>query len=93
MAALRIEPYCDGLLLTGLETAPEEREKGYATQLLSAVLEYLRVSSKSIVYSHVIKNNPASLAVHKKCGFVKHLDYAVYVDDSVSQNAYTLICK
>ena len=37
VSALRLEPYEDGLLLTSLETAPEQRRKGYAEKLIRAV--------------------------------------------------------
>lgn len=68
-AALRLEPYRDGLLLEALETKPDARRKGYATALLRSVLDHLRTTPYNKVYSHVAKNNVASLTVHKKCGF------------------------
>lgn len=90
VSALRVEPYGDGLLLEGLETAPEERRKGYAVSLVCSVLSYLKEQNTVQIYSHVDKTNLASLALHKACGFCKILDHAVYVDGSVSHNAYTL---
>lgn len=90
VSALRIEPYKDGFLLTGLETAPEVRGKGYATSLTGAVLSELAKKGSVSVYSHVGKRNTSSVAVHKACGFQKHLDHAVYLDGSVSTDAYTL---
>ena len=86
MSALRLEPYEDGLLLEALETAPAQRRKGYAEQLIRAV--QAQFSEK--IYSHVSKKNVASLAVHEKCGFRQVLDYAKYIDGSVSRTAVTL---
>ena len=86
ISALRLEAYRDGLLLEALETAPEYRKKGYAFRLVEAVKE--QFSEK--IYSHVSKRNTASLRTHEKCGFVKVLDHAVYVDGTVARNAYTM---
>ncbi len=92
-AALRIEPYRDGLLLTALETAPRLRGKGCATALLRHTLAYISETSSLPVYSHVKKSNKASLAVHKKCGFQIVLDHAVYLDGSVFTDNYSLCHK
>ena len=86
LSALRLEPYKDGLLLEGLETAPAFRKQGYATRLIQAVQQKLPEK----IYAHVHKRNKASLAVHQKCGFQVLYDYARYIDGSVASNAYTL---
>lgn len=88
-AALRLEPYRDGLLLEGLETAPEARRKGYATKLLSYVLSHLQDCEFSYVYSHVHKRNLSSVSLHKKIGFQIISDMAVYIDGTVTQQSYT----
>ena len=88
VAALRLEPYEDGLLLEALETHPKERRRGYATALLKAVLERF----PQMIYSHVGKRNVASLKVHEKCGFRIIKDHARYIDGSVNTNAWTLCC-
>ena len=87
VSALRLEPYRDGFLLTALETAPEHRGRGYAQKLLMGVME--QVDGK--IYSHIDNRNRASLAVHKACGFEKILDYAAYLDGSVSTRAGTYL--
>lgn len=87
VSALRTEPYQDGYLLEGLETSPKQRRKGYGHKLLQGVLQ--QITGKP-VYSHVGKNNAASLALHRDCGFGQVLDFAVYIDGSVSQSAVTL---
>lgn len=89
-AALRMEPYLDGLLLEALETAPEARGKGYATALVEAVIAKLREHGSIPVYAHVSKKNPASLKVHRNCGFEIVKDHAAFVDGSVSNDTCTL---
>lgn len=92
VSVLRMEPYRDGYLLTGLETHPGHRGRGNATLLLSAVLEHLQKEAPKPVYSHVHKRNLRSLAVHQKCGFTPIHDHAVFLDGSVSHNSYTFCC-
>ena len=93
VSVLRVESYHDGLILTGLETAPEARGKGYAKALVNAVIRYLMDSAYTVLYSHVRKDNSISMSVHKDCGFVKIKDHAVYLDGSVSCDAVTLMCQ
>lgn len=92
-AALRLEPYKDGLLLEALETAPENRRQGHAFALINAVLSNLCRGKYKIVYSHINKRNLPSLGVHKKCGFTKISDSATYVDGTVTHRAYTMVFK
>lgn len=87
VSALRLEPYRDGLLLEALETAPEQRQRGYAKALMQAVLEQM---GNQKIYSHVGKHNIPSLRTHEACGFWKTLDHAVYADGSVNQRSFTL---
>lgn len=87
VSALRLEPYRDGLLLEALETAPELRRRGYAAELIRAVLA--TVGDKP-VYSHVSKRNTASLKTHASCGFQRILEHAACIDGSVLQNQCTL---
>ena len=86
VSALRLEPYRDGWLLEALETAPDHRRKGYAKELMHAVLDEM---GHVIVYSHVSRRNEASLRTHYACGFQKHLDHVVYLDGSVTNRAVT----
>ena len=83
VAALRLHPYGDGLLLEALETRPEYRRRGYAERLIKAVQMEFQPQK---LYSHIGHKNAASIAVHLKCGFVKIADTARYLDGSV--NAY-----
>lgn len=90
VSALRMEPYRDGVLLTGLETAPEQRRRGYAKALIRAVLA---ARNHGKVYSHVSKRNQASLGTHAACGFQKILDHAVYADGSILTSSVTLLAE
>ena len=92
-AAVRFGPYKDGLLLHSLETAPDDRRRGYAYQLIIQALAYLRTSGCKVVYSHINKRNKPSLMLHKKCGFEIISDSATYLDGTVTQYSNTLrIC-
>ena len=90
ISALRLEPYRDGLLLEALETAPDCRQRGYALRLIQEVQRLLEGQGSVRIYSHVSRNNTASMKTHRKCGFEKHLDYAAYIDGSVDRRADTL---
>lgn len=89
-AALRMEPYLDGFLLEGLETAPDCRRRGYAVLLVQSVLDGLPENGQKI-YSHVARDNAASLAVHRKCGFRKILAYARCIDGSILPEMITML--
>ena len=88
-AALRLEQYLEGKLITALETHLEARQRGYATQLI----ENLKLCVAEPLYSHVEKSNAPSLAVHEKCGFIIQEDKAIFLDGSTHLDYYTLILK
>ena len=90
VSALRLEPYKDGLLLEGLETAPAARQKGYAAALIRSVQDYLKQQGPVKLYSHVNKRNMASLKTHETCGFSLISDHAVYINGSVDYRCCTL---
>lgn len=90
VSALRLEPYQDGWLLEALETAPEERQKGYAAALVQALTAWCRECGRIPVYSHISKKNKASLRTHEKCSFIRILEHAVEVDGSVYTSACTM---
>ena len=87
-AALRIEPYADGYLLTGLATAPTHRRMGYGTKLLRHCISLL--PKGSVLYSHVDKQNLASMAFHEKNGFQIIADGAQMLDGSYHRDHWTL---
>lgn len=86
VAAMRVEPYRDGYLISCLETAPQYRRKGYASALIRAVIS----DTPGSYYTHVDKKNKPSLRLHKNLGFQIHLDHAIYIDGSVYTNSFTL---
>lgn len=91
VSALRLEPYRDGLILSALETSPEERGRGYATQLIQNVQSVIRNLRTNVLYSHVNKRNRISLNIHIRCGFCVISNYATYLDGSVDDRSYTLL--
>lgn len=91
LAAVRVEPYLDGFLLSGLETAPNARNRGCATNLLQGVQSKMKEFGIYRLYSHVCKDNPASIAVHQKCGFRKISDESEYIDGTKDDRAYTYL--
>lgn len=91
VSALRMERYQDGWLLSGLETIPAERQKGYAASLILSVLCLAEQDGYIRVYSHVKKNNRASLHLHSRCLFRIAQEYAVLIDGSVSSEYVTLV--
>ena len=88
-AAARLEPYRNGQLLAGLETAPDLRRRGYGQKLLLAILESL--PQGTVLYSHVDKHNEASLALHSKTGFQRISESAVYIDGSADSRCCTFV--
>ena len=91
VCALRIEPYQDGLLLSGLETVSNLQNRGLAEMLIRSVLD--RTDPGTAVYSHVYRRNAASMHVHKKCGFQTFLDHAVLLDGTRDAGSDTLIYR
>ena len=90
VSALRLEDYEDGVLLEALVTAPGQRRKGYASELLREAANYLQGRAPVRLYAHVAKKNTASMKTHLSQGFRQCLDYARYIDGTVSQNTVTL---
>ena len=90
VSALRCESYKNGYLLTALETAPDRRDKGYATALLKAVLGYIETGS---IYVHIHRDNIASVTIHLRCGFTKIKSGACLLDGSYSAEYDTYLLK
>ena len=91
LCAARLEQYKDGFLVEGIETRPTERRMGYASLVLSGLLKHIKENMKACVYSHVKKNNKASLALHKSCGFEVISDAALLIDGSFSREYQTMV--
>lgn len=88
IAALRLESFQDGLLLEALETCPDQRGRGYAKKLIRAVIGTLSTGTR--IYSHVSKDNRASLATHTACGFVQIMEHGVEPDGTIDQWVVTM---
>ena len=70
VSALRVSKIQTALYyLEALETRPDKREKGYATLLLSGVVDSLKKRGPFLLCDCVSKQNSASLHVHQRCGF------------------------
>ena len=93
MAALRVEPYDDGVIFAGLETKPAARGNGYATNLVRTTVQHCGNIGIHKIYSHVDKKNTISLAVHRACGFERIGETAAYVDKSIVPSSCTLYIK
>ncbi len=92
LSALRIEQYCDGLLVTWLETDPDFRRKGNGRRLLISTIRELKNNSALKIYAHIHKGNHASIALHLSCGFEKISNSAKLLDGSVLPNMQTYCC-
>lgn len=88
-SALRLERYRDGLLLTGLETVADLRQKGYASKLMRSVIEYCESNALLPIYSHIANSNIASIKTHVNNGFKVISDCAVFLDGSVNHRSKT----
>lgn len=69
VSALRLIKNEDFYFIEALETAPEQRRKGYASKLIKMLLQELE-DEHVVIRSNVRKTNIASLVTHQKCGFV-----------------------
>ena len=88
-AALRLEQYCDGLLITALEVPAAARRRGVATRILGAVQTCCRETGTGPLYSHVDKENLPSLRVHEKCGFSVIAEESVFLDGTIRKDHVT----
>lgn len=93
VSALRIEPYRDGALISGLATCPKYRKRGYAYHLVESTVDYLRECGIKRLYSHIRNDNIPSIKVHEKCGFVKIKDTASFIDSSADIYSGTYLLK
>ena len=55
--------------LFDLATTPEQRNKGYGTQLVAAMLDYARQNGARCAYLQVVNTNQAALHLYAKFGF------------------------
>ena len=89
VSALRLWSFPDGQLLEGLETKPGQRRRGYAASLIRAVQELSPAGTR--IYSHVSRDNTASMRLHESCGFRVIRESARRLDGTVSTRSVTLL--
>lgn len=92
VSALRLYQIEDNFYyLEALETDPNYRRKGYATQLLTTVINELKSKGTFKICDCVGKKNTASLNTHKKCGFsiVSENGYD-YLQQEIDDHCYGL---
>lgn len=78
--------------LEALETRPDCRRQGYAAKLINAVLAELKGQGSFIMRDCVSKTNTASLATHKKCGFVIDAEDGYdYLNGGVNERHYGML--
>ena len=90
---MRVEPYRDGVLITGLETHPSCRCSGYASMLMEQTRDYLLDNGVTKIYSHIRNDNLPSIRVHRKCGFIKIQDTASFLDHSADIHSGTYLLQ
>lgn len=96
ISALRIRSFEDFYYLEALETAPIHRRKGYAVSLITQVCGYLaeETGKEIVIRDCVSKNNQASLAAHKKAGFVIETEQGIdYENGSKPDDHYGMILR
>lgn len=86
-SVLRLEKYLEGYLIQSLQTQSQSRRKGFALKLMTAVLD--DHPKGTVFYSHVKKDNLASMQLHLRCGFQVHSDIARLLDGTVTNRYVT----
>lgn len=75
--------------IEALETHPDYRKMGYASRLLSCVLNMLKKQGSFTVCDCVGKKNTASISTHLKCGFVISNDVGYdYLQEQADDRSY-----
>lgn len=90
VSALRLEPYRNGLILSGLETAVVFRRHGFAGALVDAVIAEF---GDAWIYSHINHGNHPSRAIHLRRGFRQISECAVFLDGSATDRTGTYLYK
>ena len=93
VSALRLTELDGFYYLEALETPPKQRKMGYGARVLKETIEFLAKRGPVVIRDSVKKDNLASLATHRKCGFVIEHENAIYYLDNnrVDMDHYGLI--
>ncbi len=94
VSALRLYFVREGFYyIEALETHPDYRRRGYGARVLSETLKVLEKTGPFEVHDCVSRTNEASLATHRKCGFVIDSDVGVnYLSGKRNERAYGMRC-
>lgn len=94
VSALRLTRIDDFCYLEALETAENHRKEGCAVRLMGEVIDLLRTRGTVEIRSNVDKENTASLATHKKCGFIVAEENGVnYISGTQSSYVYGMLYR
>lgn len=89
VSALRLYALEDCYYIEALETHPDYRRRGYGSALMDLVIGHLGRFGSFVLRDCVSKKNEASLATHRKCGFVIDSDPGKdYLDGSTNDGDY-----
>lgn len=92
VCALRLTKLDGFYYMEALETAPEQRQKGYASKLIKEVIKFVKQNGETSIRSNVNKTNDASLATHKKCGFEIVEENGInYISGEQRNNVYGML--
>lgn len=92
VSALRLTKLDSFYYLEALETGEAHRRKGYGAKLICEVISALRQHGPVTIRSSVYKKNTASLATHKKCGFVIDEENGTnYLNGDRYENGYGML--
>lgn len=92
VSALRLTPVEDFYYLEALETAPKQRKMGYGTRVLQETIRHLQKQGPLTIRDNVKKDNLASLATHRRCGFrIEHENAINYLNGETKADCYGLI--
>ena len=86
VSAARLNKINDFYYLEALETPPQYRKKGYASELLNEMITHLHQQGSVDIRDCVSKTNTASLATHKKCGFFIAEENGIYYPSNTVNN-------
>lgn len=79
--------------IEALETRPEDRGKGYGTQLLREMIARLEQDGPVTLRSEAGKNNAASLRAHMKAGFRRWAEQVTEADGSVNDRLCAMVYR
>lgn len=92
VSALRLTQLDGFYYLEALETPPKQRKMGYGARVLKETIELLAQRGPVVIRDSVKKDNLASLATHRKCGFRIEQEEAVnQLSGEVKADCYGLI--